>query len=149
MKEETSPRILIHSQYVRDLSFEGPQDIASLSEERDPPKVNISFDFTVEDKGDMREGFLSFKIDASTKKGNIFIMELSYCGMFSLVGIPEDQQEAVLFTVGAPMLFPFARQIIATTIANAGFPPVMIDPINFLEFYRSKKSHANNNGFIS
>lgn len=140
--EQQTPSLIIHTQYVKDLSFEGPQKIMNIGGET--PKVSVSFDFVIEDMNEVKEGILSFHVDAASEKSSIFVMELSYCGVFSLRGIAEDQSEAVLFAAGAPMLFPFARHIIASTISNAGFPPVMLDPINFAEFYKNKKARSEN-----
>jgi preprotein translocase subunit SecB len=140
--EQQTPSLIIHTQYVKDLSFEGPQKVMDITGET--PKVTVSFDFSVENMSEVQEGNLSFHVNAASEKSSIFVMELSYCGIFSLRGVPEEQHEAVLFAAGAPMLFPFARHIIASTISNAGFPPVMLDPINFAEFYKNKKARSEN-----
>jgi preprotein translocase subunit SecB len=146
MNLEKEPSVVVHSQYVKDLSFEGPNDITRIKLNKSQPKIAVNFDVKVESVENISHVSLFFHIEAAIEDENIFILELVYVGVFSLNSVHHDRKDEVLLTACAAMLFPFARQVIASTISSAGFPPVMIDYINFAEFYRNKMSrgqHSN------
>uniref|UniRef100_UPI001112000F protein-export chaperone SecB n=1 Tax=Acinetobacter baumannii TaxID=470 RepID=UPI001112000F len=80
------------------------------------------------------------KIDASARSqsGVQFVLDLSYAGIFGLRNLPEDQLPAFLLVEAPRLLFPFARQVVASSIQDAGFPPLMLDPIDFAGIYLSQ-----------
>ena len=74
----------------------------------------------------------------SNDKSTMFLCELDYAGVFQIEGVPEDQLHPFLMIECPRMLFPFARQIVSETVANGGFPPLMLDPIDFTALYRQR-----------
>ncbi len=145
MSTEDDAKIVVHSQYIKDLSFEGPSNLASLKTHKSQPQVKIGFDVKVENFESASDVSLLFHLEADIEGENVFVLELNYVGNFSLNGVRKDLQEEILFTGCPALLFPFARQIIAHTISNAGFPPVMLEYINFVAFYRNKISLSAQN----
>jgi preprotein translocase subunit SecB len=131
-------KIVVHSQYIKDLSFEGPSNLSSLKSRQSQPQIRVGFDVKVENFEITSDVSLLFHLEADLEGDNVFVLELNYVGNFSLNGVPQDRKEEILFTGCPALLFPFARQVIAHTISNAGFPPVMLEYINFAAFYRNK-----------
>jgi preprotein translocase subunit SecB len=131
-------KIVVHSQYIKDLSFEGPSNLSSLKSRQSQPQIRVGFDVKVENFETASDVSLLFHLEADLEGDNVFVLELNYVGNFSLDGVPQDRREEILFTGCPALLFPFARQVIAHTISNAGFPPVMLEYINFAAFYRNK-----------
>jgi preprotein translocase subunit SecB len=138
MSSENNSSITVHSQYIKDLSFEGPESLSSLKLKTSQPQFSVGFDVKVARLETSSDVSLFFHIEADLEGEKVFVLELTYVGSFSLHGVSQDREEEILFTGCSAMLFPFARQIIAHTISNAGFPPVMLDYINFAAFYRNK-----------
>jgi preprotein translocase subunit SecB len=138
MSIENNSSITVHSQYIKDLSFEGPENLSILKLKTSQPQFSVGFDVRVVRLDQSSDVSLFFHIEADLEGEKVFVLELNYVGAFSLHGVPYDREEEILFTGCPAMLFPFARQIIAHTISNAGFPPVMLDYINFAAFYRNK-----------
>ncbi len=138
MNSENNSSITVHSQYVKDLSFEGPESLLNLKSKNSQPQFSVGFDVRVSKLEQSSDVSLFFHIEADLEGEKVFVLELTYVGSFSLHGVPNDREEEILFTGCSAMLFPFARHIIANTVSSAGFPPVMLDYINFAAFYRNK-----------
>ena len=68
----------------------------------------------------------------------LFSFELDYAGMFRIQNVPQDSMHAVVLIECPRLLFPFAREIIATTVRNGGFPPLLLDPVDFVALYRQR-----------
>jgi len=129
--------ITINAQYVRDLSVENPNAPGSLRQTGQQPNVNLNVD--VQARGleqDAYEVVLNIHAEARREGQVSFIAELSYGGVFTLTGVAEEHRNAVLLIEGPRLLFPFARSILAEVTREAGFPPLMINPIDFAELYR-------------
>ncbi|MFU7527498.1 protein-export chaperone SecB [Qipengyuania sp. ASV99] len=129
------PAAGIITQYVKDLSVENP-NAPDVFQWTDAPKVDVQFNIGAQPKGDqVTEVELKINITATTAKGAAYIVELSYCGLIGLRNIPEDQAHAFLFAEAPRILFPFARRVVADAVRDAGFPPLMVDPIDFNGLY--------------
>ena len=132
---DNQPAAGIITQYVKDLSVENPNapDVFQWTEQ---PKVDVQFNIGADAKGDeVSEVELKINITASTEKGPAYIIELSYCGLVGIRNIPDDQAHAFMFAEAPRILFPFARRVIADAVRDAGFPPLMVDPIDFNGLY--------------
>lgn len=126
-------------QYVKDFSFENPNAPQSLLPSDVQPQVNIGVDVAVRQAADeVFEVLLNLRAEAKAGEATHFLVELSYGGLFQLPGIPEEHRHAVLSIEGARMLFPFARAIVADATRDGGYPPLMINPIDFADLYRRK-----------
>jgi preprotein translocase subunit SecB len=131
------------AQYVKDLSFENPGSPLSLRARQTPPAINISINVQ---GGDLKnnEAEIQLKIEVRAVDGQavLFAIELAYAGMFRLINIPPEAIHPVLFIECPRLLFPFARQIIADASRNGGFPPLMIDPVDFAALYRQRMAEV-------
>jgi preprotein translocase subunit SecB len=146
--------LVINAQYVKDLSFEvpgAPQIYATL---RTAPQVAVNLDVQVKR---LQEDQLVFEValvcrveatqapegtNGAQQSGIVFLAELTYAGIFTLNGIPENQIEPVLVVEGPRLLFPFARNILADVTRDGGFPPVMLGPIDFLALWQARRAQA-------
>ena len=129
------PAVGIITQYVKDFSVENPNapDVYQWTEQ---PKVDVQFNIGAEPKGDeVAEIELKINISANTPKGPAYIIELSYCALIGMRNIPEEQAHAFSYAEAPRIMFPFARRIIADAVRDAGFPPLMIEPIDFNGLY--------------
>lgn len=137
--EPTQPAValVVNVQYVKDLSFENPNAPRSLMSGNEQPKIDLSVDLQGQSLGEnVAEVQLRLRAEATMGDMTAFIAELVYCGVFTLPPLPQDQQRAVLLIEGPRLLFPFARQIIADVTAQGGFPPLLLQPLDFVDLYR-------------
>ncbi|MFC4294085.1 protein-export chaperone SecB [Novosphingobium tardum] len=133
--EDTSPAVGIISQYVKDLSVENPNAPESYSWE-DAPQVDVQFNIGSRNLGpDVHEVELKINITSRAEQGTAFIVELAYCGLIGMRNVTEEMMHPFLFAEAPRILFPFARQIVADAVRNAGYPPLMLEPIDFNGLY--------------
>lgn len=130
--------IQIHAQYIKDLSFENPKAPASLQPQSEGPRIEVNVDVQAAKVSENEFYEVVLKITASGKSGasQMFLAELTYGGLFSLPGVPEDALHPVLLIECPRILFPFARAIIAEVTRDGGFPPLLIQPVDFAAMYR-------------
>ncbi|HEY0835407.1 MAG TPA: protein-export chaperone SecB [Azospirillum sp.] len=125
------------AQYVKDLSFENPNAPQSLLPGQPQPQVNIGVDVQARLAADeVYEVALHLRCEAKQGETVAFLVELAYAGLFQLPGLAEEHHRPVLMIEGARMLFPFARAIVAEATREGGYPPLMINPIDFADLYR-------------
>jgi preprotein translocase subunit SecB len=137
------PRMTIQTQFVKDLSFENPRAPASLQPSQARPEIQVRVDVRAQALGGERyEVVLQIHVDAQTAGETSFMLELSYGGVFGLMNIPPDSLQALLLIECPRLLFPFARRIIADATRDGGFPPLMLDPIDFVALYRRRQQQA-------
>lgn len=134
-----APSLNVLAQYVKDLSFENPNAPRSLINQGVQPKIQIQVNVNVQPLSETDlEVQLKVETDATVNDTSMFKVELLYAGVFRIEGLsPEDQRPVVLIECPR-LLFPFARQIIADAVRNGGFPPLMIEPIDFAALYRQR-----------
>ena len=134
---ESSPQLRLLAQYAKDLSFENPNAPGSLTASQTNPKIDIAVDVQATPRSNT-EFEVELKISATAKRDEevSFIVELSYCGLFLLANIPADQLQPVILIECPRLLFPFARRVVADATRDGGFPPLMIDPIDFVALYQ-------------
>ena len=134
------PNIRILAQFIRDLSFENPRAPDSLSMANAGPQMDVGVEMNARGRPD---GFfeVDLKLTASAQKDGsaLFHCELLYGGLFQINGVGQEDMELVLMTECPRYLFPFARMIIADMSAQGGFPPFMLDPIDFAAIYLTQK----------
>ncbi len=133
-------RFVIKGQYVKDLSFENPHSPQSLLPTKEKPKIEVSIDLKANKlQDDLYETAISISTKAEAKDGTLFLIELVYAGLFAISNLPEERLEPVLFIDAPFILFPFARRVIADITRDGGFPPLMLEPIDFAQMYQEKK----------
>ena len=134
-----SPSLNILAQYVKDFSFENPGAPRSLQARDKAPAINISVNVNANPLSETDfDVILSLNAEAKDGDKVLFNAELAYGGVFRVTGFPQEHMLPVLFIECPRLLFPFARQIIADATRNGGFPPLMIDPIDFAQMFQAR-----------
>lgn len=135
-----SPSLNILAQYIKDLSFENPGAPRSLQAREKAPAININVNVNANPLSDA-EFDVILTLNAEAKDGDkmLFNVELSYGGVFRVTGFPQEHMLPLLFIECPRLLFPFARQIVSDATRNGGFPPLMIDPIDFVSLYQQRR----------
>ena len=137
---ENSPRFLIKGQYIKDLSFENPHSPHSLIALEEKPKIDVNVELIIQRFNEQHfEVTLHLGARALGKESTLFLLELDYAGIVQFVGIPEDKMEMILHIDCAFVLFPFARRVISDVTRDGGFPPLMLEPIDFHSLYLQHK----------
>jgi len=136
---EGSPAgIFINAQYLKDLSFENPNPLETLKN-NDKPEIKIHVNTIVKKLPDNAfEVTLDIKTEGKKKDKVSFIAEVSYAGIFTLNKVPTEHEKPFLLIEAPRMLFPFARNILAETTRDGGYPPLMLNPIDFAALYRQQ-----------
>ena len=136
------PQVGILAQYVKDLSFENPSAPA-VFQWQGQPQMDVQVNIGATSVGnDVHEVQLKIDVSANTEQGTAFRAELLYAGLFALRNVPAEQIQPFLLAEGPRLLFPFARQIIADTVTGGGFPPLLLDPIDFGALYMQRAAQA-------
>ncbi len=148
--DDLTPTLNALAQYAKDLSFENPNAPRSLQPQQQGPQINIQVNVNAKQLAE--EDFeVDLRLEGDAKIGAevLFAFELTYSGIFRLRNIPQDQMHPAVMIECPRLLFPFARQIIADAVRNGGFPPLYIDPIDFVGLYRQKAAEAQAQGGIA
>ena len=140
--EDTSPQAGVISQYVKDFSFENP-NAPAVYQWQGQPQIDIQFNIGSNQLGDdLYEVVLKIEAKALAEDKVAFQVELSYAGLFALRNIPVDQLQGFLLAEAPRLLFPFARRVLADAVRDGGFPPLMLEPIDFGQLYASQAQDA-------
>jgi preprotein translocase subunit SecB len=132
--------IRILAQYIRDLSFENPRAPESLRQTDSRPEIDLGVEMNARGRPDgLFEVELKLAARALRENDTVFHAELLYAGLFQIQGVAEPDLEAVLMIECPRYLFPFARRIIADLTAEGGYPPFMLEPIDFAGIYASRQ----------
>jgi preprotein translocase subunit SecB len=130
-------QLLINAQYIKDLSFENPRAPQSLMQQANPPSVDINVDVKAQSVGpENYEVVLTINASAKTQDETLFLVELAYAAIVTVRNVPQQMLGAIVLVEVPRLTFPFARNIIAETTRDGGFPPLMINPIDFAELAR-------------
>ena len=126
------------AQYIKDLSVESPS-APQVFQWQVQPGLDVQFNINIERVADeVHEVTLKVEASARSENGVHFLIDLSYAGLYGLRNFPEDALGPFLLVEAPRLLFPFARQIIADASQNLGFPPLMLDPIDFAAAYMAQ-----------
>lgn len=138
------PPLIVRGQYVKDLSFENPGAPQSLVNMSQAPSVDVNVNVTVNPvQGNDFEVVLTLNASANNNDKPVFVVELSYAGVFTLSpSVPEEHKGPVLLIECPRLLFPFARAIVADATREGGFPPLMLQPIDFVAIYQQQAQNA-------
>jgi preprotein translocase subunit SecB len=136
------PQVAVIAQYVKDLSFENPNSPA-VFQWQNQPNIDVQFNIGAQQVGEeVHEVVLKVDITSSASDGVAFKIELLYGGLFALKNVPQEQLQPFLLAEAPRILFPFARRVIADTVADGGFPPLLLDPIDFASLYMQRAAQA-------
>jgi preprotein translocase subunit SecB len=135
----TAPSLNILAQYVKDLSFESPGAPGSLRGRDQAPSIGINVNVGANPISEKEyDVTLTLTARAGGEKDVLFNVELIYGGVFRVEGFPQEHMLPLLFIECPRLLFPFARQILADATRNGGFPPLLLDPIDFGQMFQQK-----------
>ena len=141
--QNNAPSLNALAQFTRDFSFENPNAPQSLAPQQQQPQIAIQVNVNARQLGET-DFEVELKLEGSAKNDSntLFAFDLTFCGIFRVKNIPQDQVHPVIMIECPRLLFPFARQIVADAVRNGGFPPLYIDPIDFVALYRQRVAEA-------
>jgi preprotein translocase subunit SecB len=136
---DQQPQLNVVAQYIKDFSFENPNAPQSLTGGGEPPQIGIQINVAAAPLSDTDiEVVLKLDGKAETAGKLMFHFELEFAGVFRIRNVPQESLNAIVLIECPRLLFPFAREIIATAVRNGGFPPLLLDPVDFVSLYRNK-----------
>jgi len=136
------PAISILAQYIKDLSVENPSAPA-VFQWQVQPNLEVQFNINVQTlSDDVHEVVLKIEVTARSDNGVHFVVDLSYGGLFGLRNVPAEALQPFLLIEALRLIFPFARQIVAEAVSSSGFPPLLLDPIDFVGAYMAQMQAA-------
>jgi preprotein translocase subunit SecB len=142
--DSMQPGIRILAQFIRDLSFESPRAPESLRAGATQPQIDLGVELGARGRDDgLFDIELKLTARAIRDAETIFHLELVYAGLFQLNGVPPEDLEPVLMIECPRYLFPFARRIIADLSSEGGFPPFMLEPIDFATLYAQRHAQSS------
>ena len=135
------PAIFLRAQYIKDMSFENPRAPASIFSLKEAPQMDVSINLAAQ-RLDEKVFELSIHISARaiSEKTTVFLCDVVYAGVLEMQGIPDAALESTLFIQGAQLLYPFARRVIADLTRDGGFPPLQLDPMDFVGLYANRQA---------
>jgi preprotein translocase subunit SecB len=138
---EKLPQLNVLTQYIKDFSFENPNAPRSLTPPQQQPAINIQINVNV--KGVSETDYeVELKIEGKADSAGsvMFGFDLTYAGVFRIQNVPQESMHPLVMIECPRLLFPFAREIVASAVRDGGFSPLLIDPIDFVALYRQKMS---------
>ena len=138
-----SQQLILNAQYIKDLSFENPRAPQSLIQQTAAPDVEINVDVKARNLGpEVFEVVLTINATARAQGEPIFLVELAYGSVVTVKNTPAEMVSALVLIETPRIVFPFARAVIANATRDGGFPPLMINPIDFAELLRRHQADA-------
>jgi preprotein translocase subunit SecB len=136
------PQFAVLAQYIKDLSVENPS-APQVFQWNVQPNLDVQFSLNADKAGDdVHEVTIKIDVTARSDNGVHFVVDLSYAGLFGLRNMPEEALGPVLLVEAPRLIFPYARQIVSEAVTNAGFPPLLLDPIDFAQAYVAQLEQA-------
>jgi len=142
-QQQQSPSLNVLGQYIKDFSFENPNAPRSLAPSETQPAINIAINVGVQQLG-QAEYEVSLKLEGKAENTGtvLFAFDLTFAGMFRLQNVPQEHLQPLLLIECPRLLFPFAREMIATAVRNGGFAPLLLDPVDFVALYQQRMAQA-------
>lgn len=132
---DTSTSVGVISQYVKDFSFENP-NAPAIYQVQAQPAFDVQFNIGAAEVGtDVHEVTLKIDVRAQMEDQTAFVVDLSYAGLFGIRNMPAEHLQPFLLGEAPRILFPFARRVLADAVRDGGFPPLMLEPIDFNGLY--------------
>lgn len=144
-----SPHLRVLAQYVKDFSFENPMAAASARAHEVQPLIDMGVEVKsrpVNDAKDVYEVDLRIHVEAKRGDDTMFIADLVYSGLFEFIGVRDDDVEPLLWIECPRLLFPFSRQMLADVTREGGYPPLLINPIDFTPLYWAELKERQSRG---
>ena len=131
------PQLNVLGQYIKDFSFENPNAPRSLAPSQTQPQINIQINVGAQQMA-ATDFEVTLKLEGKAENAGkvLFSFDLAYGGVFRIQNVPQENLHPLVMIECPRLLFPFAREIIATAVRDGGFPPLMLDPVDFVGLYR-------------
>jgi preprotein translocase subunit SecB len=130
------PQLAVVAQYVKDLSFESPGAPQTLRGPGENPQLKVGVNVNAGPRGeDIYEVAVNIEAHAKSDAGVIYNVELVYAGLFRILNVPQKMLQPIMFVDCPTILFPFMRRVLSDVVRDGGFPPLMLDPIDFARLY--------------
>lgn len=137
---DTTPAAGMISQYVKDFSFENP-NAPGIFQSQEAPAIDVQFNIGSGQVGEeVHEVTLKIEAKAEVNGQVAFIVDLSYAGLFGFRNVPADSIQPFLLGEAPRLLFPFARRVLADAVRDGGFPPLLLEPIDFGQLYLQQQA---------
>lgn len=142
---KNAPKFRVNGFYIKDMSFESPMAPEIFTKQAAAPKLEMSVDVIVSKiEGTAFEVALKTSAKAVGEEGSMFMIELLHAAIFVLnPELPKDEMEKTLLIDCPNVIFPFTRRVIADTVQDGGFAPLILDPVNFEAIYAAKKESSD------
>ncbi len=136
---QTGPQLNVLGQYIKDFSFENPNAPRSLAPSQTQPAINIQINVNANPLSETDfEVTLTLEGKAENSGTLLFAFDLTFAGVFRIQNVPKEHVPPLVMIECPRLLFPFAREIVATAVRNGGFPPLLLDPVDFVALYQQK-----------
>ena len=136
---QTAPSLQCLAQYTKDFSFENPNAPRSLAPSQTQPAINIQINVGVQQLAETDyEVSLNLEGKAESAGSVLFAFDLTFAGVFRVQNVPAETLQPLVMIECPRLLFPFAREIVATSVRNGGFPPLLLDPVDFVALYQQR-----------
>ena len=137
--QQGQAQLSVLGQYIKDFSFENPNAPQSLQPTQTQPAINIQINVGVKQLAATDfEVALTLEGKAEHSGTTLFGFELIFAGVFRIQNVPQETLQPLVMIECPRLLFPFAREIVATAVRNGGFPPLLLDPVDFVSLYQSR-----------
>lgn len=137
-ENEGQAPLVVNAQYVKDLSFENPSPLSNVMGNEERPSISIHIEAQAHNIADRSfEVTLRVRVDAKRKETQVFLLDLEYAGAFTIgKEVPEEYLRPILMIECPRILFPFARNIVAMTTQEGGYPALLLTPVDFADLYQ-------------
>jgi preprotein translocase subunit SecB len=159
--QQVQAQLNVLGQYIKDFSFENPNAPRSLNPTQTQPAINIQINVGVQQLADTDyEVTLKLEgkaettdtVSASSQPSGeskppaggmvLFAFDLTFAGVFRVQNVPQESLQPLIMIECPRLLFPFAREIVATAVRNGGFPPLLLDPVDFVALYQQRAAQV-------
>jgi preprotein translocase subunit SecB len=138
--QQNPPQLNVLAQYIKDFSFENPNAPRALLGSGDAqPAINIQINVGVGQLAPT-DYEVSLKLEGKAERAGsvLFAFDLTFAGVFRIQNVSQESIHPVVMIECPRLLFPFAREIVATSVRNGGFPPLLLDPVDFVALYQQR-----------
>jgi preprotein translocase subunit SecB len=145
--QQGQAQLSVLGQYIKDFSFENPNAPRSLQPSQTQPAINIQINVGVQQLAES-DFEVSIKLEGKAESAGmvLFAFDLAFAGVFRLVNVPKETLQPLLMIECPRLLFPFAREIVANAVRNGGFPPLLLDPVDFVTLYQQRVAQMQQEG---
>jgi len=136
-------QLSVLGQYIKDFSFENPNAPRSLAPNQAQPAINIQINVSAQQLA-QTDYEISLKLEGKAESAGavLFAFDLTFAGVFRVQNVPAETLQPIVMIECPRLLFPFAREIVATSVRNGGFPPLLLDPVDFVALYQQRAAQT-------